>query len=182
GPARAPGGDREPAGVGLPAPAGRRPAGGRRGQRALPPPPAPFPRPDLRHDRHPPGGHGMRVHVIGCSGSFAGPASAASSYLLEHEDADGRLWRVLMDLGSGAFGPLQNVIDPADLDAVIISHLHPDHYLDLTGLEVFWAYHSRTDLGKLPIHAPAPLPDRISGVLGRAGHVPDGVTKAPFDY
>src|SRR5699024_6923510 len=143
---------------------------------------APFPRPDLRHDRHPPGGHGMRVHVIGCSGSFAGPASAASSYLLEHEDVDGRLWRVLMDLGSGAFGPLQNVIDPADLDAVIISHLHPDHYLDLTGLEVFWAYHSRTDLGKLPIHAPAPLPDRISGVLGRAGHVPDGVTKAPFDY
>ena len=113
----------------------------------------------------------MRVHVIGCSGSFAGPASAASSYLLEHEDADGRTWRVLMDLGSGAFGPLQNVIDPADLDAVIISHLHPDHYLDLTGLEVFWAYHSRTDLGKLPIHAPAPLPDRISGVLGRAATV-----------
>ena len=82
----------------------------------------------------------MRVHVIGCSGSFAGPEGAASSYLLEHEDEAGRTWRVLMDLGSGAFGPLQSVIDPADLDAVIISHLHPDHYLDLTGLEVFWAY------------------------------------------
>ena len=121
----------------------------------------------------------MRVHVIGCSGSFAGPAGAASSYLIEHEDADGRLWRVLMDLGSGAFGPLQNVIDPADLDAVIISHLHPDHYLDVTGLEVFWAYHSRTDLGKLPIHAPAPLPDRISAVLGRNGDIPDGVRTAP---
>ena len=124
----------------------------------------------------------MRVHVIGCSGSFAGPEGAASSYLLEHEDEAGRTWRVLMDLGSGAFGPLQNVIDPADLDAVIISHLHPDHYLDLTGLEVFWAYHSRTDLGQLPIHAPAPLPERLSAVLSRVGDVPDGVTCSPFAH
>ncbi|MGP9538931.1 MBL fold metallo-hydrolase [Brachybacterium sp. AOP43-C2-M15] len=124
----------------------------------------------------------MRVHVIGCSGSFAGPQGAASSYLIEQEDADGRLWRVLMDLGSGAFGPLQSAIDPADLDAVIISHLHPDHYLDLTGLEVFWAYHERDDLGQLPIHAPAPLPDRLSAVLSRDGIVPDGVDRAPFDY
>ena len=120
--------------------------------------------------------------MIGCSGSFAGPEGAASSYLLEHEDEGGRTWRVLMDLGSGAFGPLQNVIDPADLDAVIISHLHPDHYLDLTGLEVFWAYHSRTDLGQLPIHAPAPLPERLSAVLSRVGDVPDGVTCSPFAH
>ena len=124
----------------------------------------------------------MRVHVIGCSGSFAGPGGAASSYLIEHEDPDGRLWRVLLDLGSGAFGPLQSVIDPADLDAVIISHLHPDHFLDVTGLEVFWAYHSRDDLGLLPVHAPAPLPERIAAVLGREGRVPDGVTCAPFEH
>lgn len=124
----------------------------------------------------------MRVHVIGCCGSFAGPEGAASSYLLEHEDEAGRTWRVLMDLGSGAFGPLQSVIDPADLDAVIISHLHPDHYLDLTGLEVFWAYHSRTDLGQLPIHAPAPLADRLSAVFSREGNVPDGVTCSPFEH
>ncbi|MGO1504350.1 MAG: MBL fold metallo-hydrolase [Brachybacterium sp.] len=124
----------------------------------------------------------MRVHVIGCSGSFAGPRSAASSYLIEHEDEQGRTWRVLMDLGSGAFGPLQNVIDPADLDAVIISHLHPDHYLDITGLEVFWAYHSRDDLGKLPIYAPAPLAERISAVLSRKGDIPDGVHSSPFEH
>ena len=120
--------------------------------------------------------------MIGCSGSFAGPEGAASSYLLEHEDEGGRTWRVLMDLGSGAFGPLQSVIDPADLDAVIISHLHPDHFLDVTGLEVFWAYHSRTDLGQLPIHAPAPLPERLSAVLSRVGDVPDGVTCSPFAH
>ena len=44
---------------------------------------------------------GMRLTVIGCSGSFAGPDSAASCYLLEADDADGRTWRILLDLGSG---------------------------------------------------------------------------------
>ena len=124
----------------------------------------------------------MRLRVIGCSGSFAGPDSAASSYLIEQTDEAGRTWRVLMDLGSGAFGPLQSVIDPTELDAVLVSHLHPDHFLDLTGLEVFWAYHERTDLPQLPVHAPAALPDRLAAVLSRDGHVPDGVDREPFAH
>lgn len=124
----------------------------------------------------------MKVHVIGCSGSFAGSCSAASSYLLEHTDGSGRTWRVLLDLGSGAFGPLQSVIDPALLDAVIISHLHPDHFLDVTGLEVFWAYNERQDLPCLPVHAPAELPARIRAIMGREDDVPDGVHEVPFDH
>lgn len=124
----------------------------------------------------------MKLHVIGCSGSFAGPRGAASSYLLEKTDDAGRTWRVLVDLGSGAFGPLQAVIDPAELDAVIISHLHPDHFLDITGLEVFWAYHERTDLPKLPIHGPAALPSRMRAVMDRADDIPDGVACAPFSF
>lgn len=124
----------------------------------------------------------MRVHVIGCNGSFAGTHSAASSYLLEHEDDHGRTWRILLDLGSGAFGPLQRVIDPATLDAVVISHLHPDHFLDLTGLEVFWAYNERQDLPQLPLYGPAELPARIRAIMARADDVPDGVTDVPFAY
>src|SRR5699024_10189414 len=140
-------------------------------QRGLRRPLAPLPRSHGDHDLHAAGGAGMRVRVIGCCGSFAGPCGAASSYLIEHEDAAGRTWRVLMDLGSGAFGPLQKVIDPTQLDAVVISHLHPDHFLDLTGLEVFWAYHERDDLPVLPIHAPAELPQRLAAVLSREGPV-----------
>lgn len=120
--------------------------------------------------------------MIGCSGSFAGPASPASSYLLEHEDADGRTWRVLVDLGSGAFGPLQAVADPAELDALVISHLHPDHFLDITGLEVFRAYHERTDLPVLPVWAPAALSERLCAVMGRESPIPDGITASPFAY
>ena len=45
----------------------------------------------------------MRLTVIGCSGSYPGPDSPASSYLVEAEDDD-RTWRILLDLGSGALG------------------------------------------------------------------------------
>ncbi|MCL6423891.1 MBL fold metallo-hydrolase [Brachybacterium sp. JHP9] len=124
----------------------------------------------------------MRVHVIGCSGSFAGPESAASSYLVEEVDSEGRTWRVLLDLGSGAFGPLQDLIDPADLDAVIFSHLHPDHFLDITGLEVFWAYHERTDLPQLPIYGPPSLARRLRGVMDRHDDLPDGAPAIPFTH
>ena len=82
----------------------------------------------------------MRLTVIGCSGSFAGPTSAASSYLVSADDADGRTWNVLLDLGSGALGPLQQHVDPHALDAVLLSHLHPDHCADLCGLYVSYTY------------------------------------------
>ena len=62
----------------------------------------------------------VRLTVIGCSGSFAGPDSAACCYLLEADDADGRTWRILLDLGSGALGALQRYVDPIDVDAVLL--------------------------------------------------------------
>ena len=95
----------------------------------------------------------MRVTVIGCSGSFAGPDSAASCYLLEGED-EGRTWRVLLDLGSGALGTLHRFVDPLTIDAVLISHLHPDHYFDISGLYVMWKYHPEGPRPRIPIWGP----------------------------
>lgn len=81
----------------------------------------------------------MKVTVIGCSGSFAGPTSAASSYLVTVDEGD-RTWNVLFDLGSGALGPLQRHVDLHDLDAIFLTHLHPDHCADLCGLYVAHHY------------------------------------------
>ena len=50
-------------------------------------------------------GAGMNITVIGCSGSFAGPESPATSYLLQG-DHQGRTWRIPLDLGNGALRPL----------------------------------------------------------------------------
>ncbi|MGV1008101.1 MAG: MBL fold metallo-hydrolase [Dermatophilaceae bacterium] len=81
----------------------------------------------------------MRLTVVGCAGSVPGPGSAASCYLLEADD-DERTWRFVVDLGSGSLGPLQRHTDPLALDAVLLTHLHADHFLDLNGLYVMHRY------------------------------------------
>ena len=81
----------------------------------------------------------MRLTVVGCSGSFPGPDSPACCYLLEAHH-EGRLLRVLLDLGNGALGSLQRYVDPLMVDAVVLSHLHADHCFDLCGLYVVRKY------------------------------------------
>jgi ribonuclease BN (tRNA processing enzyme) len=104
----------------------------------------------------------MRLTVIGCSGSFAGPDSAASCYLVEADDAAGRTWRILLDLGSGALGALQRYADPATVDAVFFSHLHPDHCLDLCGYYVLRKYRPGGALPPIPVWGPAGVAERMS--------------------
>lgn len=107
----------------------------------------------------------MRVTVVGCSGSFAGPESAASCYLLE-ADHEGRTWRVLLDLGSGALGSLQRFVDPLTLDAVLVSHLHPDHYFDLSGLYVMWKYHPEGARPRIPVWGPKGVAKQAARAYG----------------
>jgi ribonuclease BN (tRNA processing enzyme) len=95
----------------------------------------------------------MTLTVVGCSGSFAGPDSSASCYLLEGVH-DGRTWRVLLDLGSGALGSLHRFVDPLTIDAVLVSHLHPDHYFDISGLYVMWRYHPDGPRPAIPVWGP----------------------------
>ena len=82
----------------------------------------------------------MKLTIVGCSGSFAGPDSPASSYLVQAEH-EGRTWNLLLDLGNGALGSLQRFLDPLAIDAIVLSHLHPDHCADLSGLHVVLRYH-----------------------------------------
>ena len=114
----------------------------------------------------------MRVTVVGCSGSFAGPASPASCYLVQ-ADAGGRTATVLLDLGSGALGALQRHLDPAALDAVFLTHLHPDHCVDVLGLHVARKYRPEgRPTPPLPVWGPAGVGPWIEGMyigLGPGG-------------
>jgi ribonuclease BN (tRNA processing enzyme) len=95
----------------------------------------------------------MRLTVIGSSGSYPGPESSASCYLLEAEH-DGRTWRVLLDMGNGSLGSLQRYSDASAVDAVFISHLHADHCLDLCGYYVMRKYHPGGALPRIPVWGP----------------------------
>ncbi|EFQ82657.1 metallo-beta-lactamase domain protein [Aeromicrobium marinum DSM 15272] len=110
----------------------------------------------------------MRLTVVGCAGSYPGPDSAASCYLLETEH-EGRTWRLVLDLGNGSLGQLQRYCDPRDVDGFAISHLHPDHCLDLTSYTVLSKYHPDGAYGRVPIHAPAGAAEYISVAGGPGG-------------
>lgn len=92
---------------------------------------------------------GPTLTVLGCDGSYPGPGGAASGYLVRH--AGTTLW---LDAGPGTFANLQAVADPRSVDAIVLSHEHPDHWTDVESFAV-WARQNRSD--PVPVHAPAGL-------------------------
>ena len=68
----------------------------------------------------------LTVTVLGCSGTYAGADNACSGYLVR-----GGGVTVLMDAGPGTLANLQHHAKLTELDAVIISHSHPDHWLEV---------------------------------------------------
>lgn len=120
----------------------------------------------------------MRLTVVGCSGSYPGPDSPASCYLLEAE-AEGRTWRILLDLGNGALGALHRYTDPLAIDAVFVTHDHADHCLDLCGYYVMRKYHPSGTQPQIPVHGPVGLADRMA----RAYDLPlDPGMREEFDF
>ena len=103
----------------------------------------------------------MRLTVVGCSGSYPGPDSPASSYLVEAE-LDGRTWRIVLDLGNGALGALHRYADPLTIDAVLLSHLHADHCIDLTSYYVLRKYHPAGARPPIPVYGPDGTPGRLA--------------------
>ena len=72
----------------------------------------------------------MHLDVIGAGPAYTDrPGATGASYLVRLGGAS-----VLLDLGQGSFAETGGHLDPATLDAVVISHLHPDHFIDLVAL------------------------------------------------
>jgi ribonuclease BN (tRNA processing enzyme) len=94
--------------------------------------------------------------VLGCAGTFPGPESPCSGYLVEHDG-----FRLVVDLGAGALGALQRHIDLLDVDAVYLSHLHADHCIDLVAYSYARRYHPSGVPPRLPVYGPAGTAQRI---------------------
>lgn len=107
----------------------------------------------------------MKLTIVGCAGSFPSAESAASCYLIE-APYDGGIFRLVVDLGSGALGDLQRYVDLRDVDAIALSHLHADHCFDLSGLYVFSKYHPNGALPRIPVLAPHGAAERLAEAYG----------------
>jgi ribonuclease BN (tRNA processing enzyme) len=113
----------------------------------------------------------VRMTIVGCAGSYPTASSAASCYLVEQDDGDGRTWRVLLDLGSGALGPLQRYLRPQQIDAILLSHLHPDHFIDTCGLYVALRYDPAGQVPRpVPIYGPSGTRERLIAAYGADDH------------
>jgi ribonuclease BN (tRNA processing enzyme) len=105
-----------------------------------------------------------QLTVLGGCGAWPEPDRACAGFLLEHHGA-----RIAIDLGYGTASRLFAALGSAEadgLDAVIISHHHPDHMVDLHAL-LRARYMGRPGAAKIPLYAP-------DGVLARLTELQDG--------
>lgn len=90
------------------------------------------------------------VTVLGCSGTYAGPGNACSGYLLRSPGAT--IW---LDAGPGTLANVQQHVALTDIDALVLSHEHPDHWLELPVFRnaLKWAFR----VEHFPVYGPAEL-------------------------
>ncbi len=110
----------------------------------------------------------MDLHVLGAGPAYSDRVGAlGAGYLLTD---DGR--SLLLDLGQGVFPSLAAALEPSALGAVIVSHLHPDHFIDLVPLRHYLRYEFDPPR-RVPVVAPAGLAERLDALNGELGFCRD---------
>jgi ribonuclease BN (tRNA processing enzyme) len=103
--------------------------------------------------------------VLGSCGGWPEPGRACSGYLLSHRGT-----RIVLDLGYGTAARLFTLLAGAAPDAIVITHAHPDHAVDLHA--VFRARRF-TSSPAVPVFAAAGVPELMAALdPGDAGLVP----------
>jgi ribonuclease BN (tRNA processing enzyme) len=121
----------------------------------------------------------LRLTVLGCSTAAPDPATPTAGFLVEWGGT-----AVLLDVGQGVIRNLQKVLDPHDLAAIVIGHMHADHYLDVVGLRYLYPWGEPAP-DPLPIHLPpggrARLDALAKAVSERDGFFDAAFTAAEYD-
>jgi ribonuclease BN (tRNA processing enzyme) len=106
----------------------------------------------------------MQLTVVGAGPAYSNrPGDVGACYLVQSAATS-----VVLDLGHGAFSGLAARIDPRTLDAVLISHLHADHFVDLVPLRHYLRYECPPP-SRVRVVAPSGLAGRLDGLTGEPG-------------
>ena len=101
----------------------------------------------------------MRLTVLGAGPAYPDRAGATgAAYLVQTDDV-----AILLDFGQGSFPALASCIEPSRLDAVVVSHLHPDHFIDLVPLRHYLRYQFDPPR-RVAVHAPRELGARLDAL------------------
>jgi ribonuclease BN (tRNA processing enzyme) len=101
----------------------------------------------------------VKLTVLGASGTWPNPDTATSGYLVQHDGFN--LW---MDSGTGTLANLQQHIELGRIDAIAISHEHPDHFVDLYPAFYAWHYGELGEPG-LPVFVPTGFAQTLADVV-----------------
>jgi len=119
----------------------------------------------------------VELTVLGAGPAYTDrPGAIGSAYLLRESGS-----AIVLDLGQGSFPALAAQLEPSRLDAVIVSHLHPDHFIDLVPLRHYLRYEFEPPR-RVTVHGPDGLGDRLDALHaepGFAGEVLDVLPLAP---
>lgn len=102
------------------------------------------------------------------------PGASGAAYLVRY-----RSTAILLDLGQGSFPRLAAETAPEALEAVLISHLHPDHFIDLVPLRHYLAYQLRP-ARSVRVIGPIGLDDRIDALHARPGFTAETLHCEPW--
>lgn len=106
----------------------------------------------------------VELIVLGAGPAYTDrPGATGASYLVR----SGRT-TVVLDLGQGSFPRLAAEIEPSRLDGVVVSHLHPDHFIDLVPLRHYLKFEFEPPR-RVRVLGPAGLADRIDALHATAG-------------
>ena len=120
-----------------------------------------------------------RVTIVGSGTSAPEPDAPASGILVETPSTG-----ILIDCGQGVIRALMPIRDPRSLDAVVVGHLHADHFIDLVSLRYLlpWA---GSDVRKIPILLPPGGRQRMDELAGaiseRQGFFDDAFEVLEYD-
>ena len=103
----------------------------------------------------------MRITVVGKSPSWPDAGGACSGYLVQ---ADG--FTLLLDCGSGVFAQLRTLHDYHAVDAVLVTHLHSDHFFDLVPFSYALLHSPRRHERRPTLHAPPRAAEVLDATVG----------------
>lgn len=106
----------------------------------------------------------MRLTVLGAGPAYTDrPGATGACYLVSHGDT-----HLLLDLGQGSLPRVFGAVQPAALAAVVVSHLHPDHFVDLVALRHYLRYEFEPPR-RMRVLGPRALPDRLDALHAQPG-------------